>query len=422
MPRNSINFNHHHVRIHVPGEKILWEGPLFGRLTKQGKAHLLRHGWIEQLQHQHQSNDINQNHNHGAVSTTTAFFTEAPTTPTTKMNISRLALIWPNKSGPDFELTDATAAHIRPYPTHFTDVLDDKVHMAGLLLLPKNAERATSNDLLPRHNTCIQDAHPDKLYFVKHRHGARGKSVYVMNYKELLDWWKRTSNKNAHNFVIQEEVLPQTHQGRKFVMRSHILLYHTSNKNSGNIGDGFTPQHPSDVLFHFHIFDNVIVHHHAAVYERHNTGNRASHISQAGKKHPSPLLLHELPRDHPAADIYPQIKSASQHVIDAYKGWFQDLLFEKHSTDIVTQASLIAPETTCFALLGLDWLLQSPTQTSTTTCHSSVDGGPLKLCEINSHPALGWGSMAKVQSHIFAELVEQTLDMLLLQSQDRAVC
>jgi len=59
----------------------------------------------------------------------------------------------------------------------------------------------------------------------------------------------------------------------------------------------------------------------------------------------------------------------------------------------------IAPESTCFALWGADLLLDT---------HAEI-----QLCEVNSHPALGWGTMSKVPSHFFSELVQDILSILL---------
>ncbi|KAG7347303.1 tubulin-tyrosine ligase family protein [Nitzschia inconspicua] len=182
----------------------------------------------------------------------------------------------------------------------------------------------------------MQDAHRDKLYFVKHRHGAQGKSVTVYNHTELTEWWARTNN--THDFVVQEEVVPHLYRGRKFVMRSHILVWHhQSAKNMENGSDRF-------------------------------------------------------------ANSFQEIEQASQLVVSAFERWLDDTF----NTSLV-----IAPQTKCFALLGLDWLLQSPNP------QHENKSTRLKLCEINTHPALGWGTMAKVPSPVFADLLEQTLDLLL---------
>jgi hypothetical protein len=57
-------------------------------------------------------------------------------------------------------------------------------------------------------------------------------------------------------------------------------------------------------------------------------------------------------------------------------------------------------DVTCFALLGMDHLVQA-------------DGGIL-LCEINSHPALAWGSMKEVDYSVYKDLIQESLALLLL--------
>ncbi|KAG7347302.1 hypothetical protein IV203_016007 [Nitzschia inconspicua] len=109
----------------VSGEKILWQGPLFGRLTKPAKTHLLRNGWKERL--------VDKNNKDHQMTTTVS------------NTSTRLALIWPNKSGPHLEMDDPFGAHIRPYPKHVTDVLDDKVRMADLLLVTDSQAQKLSS-------------------------------------------------------------------------------------------------------------------------------------------------------------------------------------------------------------------------------------------------------------------------------------
>ena len=340
----------------LPSQKILWQGPLFGRLTKAGKQRLLhRKGWMEIQQ---------------------------PPTEYPDDNETRLALIWPNKSGPQFEIDDEKAAHIRPYPKHVTDVLDDKVRLRKLL---------QHTEIMPPHTASPDEADPDKLYFVKHRFGAQGKSVYCLNHDELQEWWGRTSN--PQDFAVQEEIMPELYRGRKFAMRSHILMWHSNTSTAAK--ENGTP-------FRCHLFDDVIVQHHAVLYDA--TSNKASQISNVGKNHPTPVLLKDLPSDHPAVDIYPQLVKACEGVLTLFETHFnEEMGFQQALRG--SESAAVAPETTCFALLGLDWLLQAK---------GNDDTRPrVKLCEINSHPALGWGTMAKVPSKVYTDLVQQTLDLLI---------
>jgi hypothetical protein len=355
-------------------KKILWQGPLFGRLTKSAKYHLIhRKGWVEQRSFADRKD--NQQ--------------------------ARLALIWPNKSGPQFAMDDSRAALVRPYPKSITDVLDDMVQLADLL---------RNSDIMPKYILSVNDASPDKLYFVKHRLGAQGKSVYVMNRTELREWWGQTNN--AHEFVVQEEVVPKLYQSRKFFLRSHILLWHSSEK----VGQD-ERKRTSSIHFHHHLFEEVIVQHHAALYYDHNS--KASQISNVGKNQPSPMLLNDLPGHHPAASVYPQLVDASTHLVTVFETWFNQQLAETgQALDEHARATTIAPDTTCFALLGLDWLLQDNFHEKIND-GDKIDSSPqIKLCEINSHPALGWGTMSKVPPQVFTNLVEQTLD-LLIDSRDQ---
>jgi hypothetical protein len=90
----------------------------------------------------------------------------------------RLALIWLSKSGPQFEINNTTVAHIRPYLKHLTDIVDDKLFLAQAL---------QGLSIAPKYIASPEQANSEKLYFVKHRHGAQGKSVYDVyhNQQEL---------------------------------------------------------------------------------------------------------------------------------------------------------------------------------------------------------------------------------------------
>ena len=309
----------------VLGERILWQHSLFGRLTKSGKEHLLnRHGW----------NFVENDAELGSHS-------------------SRLAFIWPSKSGPQFEMDDDMASHIRPFPKHVTDVLDDKIRLAQAL---------AGTSIAPKCICSPDDAEDGRLYFVKHRFGAQGKSVYVYNKKELHDWW--VQSRNRHDFVLQEEIRPALFQGRKFVLRSHILLIQRSNQ-------------PLEAYLH----KSVICQHHATCYDQ---NKKSSHISQAaGKQNPDPVLLDQVDSNHPAVGSFHKIEACSMQL----------------SMILSNQDLCVARDTTCFALLGTDLILDSSLN--------------IQVCEVNSHPALGWGTMSKVPSFVFSRLVNESLDILL---------
>ena len=212
----------------------------------------------------------------------------------------------------------------------------------------------------------------DKLYFVKHRYGVKGKSVYVYNKTQLQDWWERSAT-NREDFVIQEEVQTALdEEGRKFVLRCHVLVYQRTT------GGG-----PLRAFLH----GDVITMTHAVPYSR-TSSSKAVHVSQAGKRrghHPKPRLVTDLDPDHPAHGSLEALAEACR------------ILVVRAPFPPPTAAGGL----TCFALLGLDCLVVE-------------DGRRIVVCEANSHPALGWGTMSDVDGSVFRKLIEDTLAILLL--------
>lgn len=312
--------------------RVLWDnGPHFQRLIKPGRSYLVNRGW-ERLPAPLPEQFLSDHDN-------------------------PLAFVWPGKSGPQFPVDTVSPALVRPYPASVTQCLDDK------LLL---AEALKGRDVMPE-SVKLEDAADGELYFVKHRRGAQGKSVYVKDRSSLLSW-SRTC-KNVDDFVIQKEVIPALDEsGRKFVLRGHILLYKR--------GDG-----PLNAALH----DDVICITHASPYESSAGANKPAHVSQAGgKKRPAPSRLSELNPSHPAAQLFPEIVRCSEILVKETMNAF---------------ASPNAHGVTCFALAGADYLVDRT--------------GKVWLCEVNSHPALNWGSMQDVDRGVFARLVEEMLGVLL---------
>ena len=147
-----------------------------------------------------------------------------------------------------------------------------------------------------------------------------------------------------------------TINGRKFVLRCHILII-------------VQEETPIRAFVHR---KSIICQPNRSIYKKGAT-DKSSQISQVGT--PS-ILLDNLGSDHPAAHAYDKILECSQEMIHT--------VVEKN-----TISGSIAPETTCFALLGSDLLID--------------EMGDVKLCECNSHPALGWGTMSKVPSKVFSQ-------------------
>lgn len=374
------------------GNRVWWNGPFFGRLLPSAKRDLeQKWGWRRiVLDNDTGKNDPLQQHH----------------------PIGRLALAWPHKSGPQWDLDDEQGPHIRPYPIYLTNLLDDKVHLAQLV-------SASSSCLAPPCIDSPDQAQDDVLYFVKHRHGAQGKSVCVYDKEELQEWWERASSKNNNNnnngrqdFVIQQEIKPCLYRECKFVLRSHILMVHRRREYGGPEEPATREDHdvspnndkpPPVVESACYLHETVICQQHAAPYKGHekrenndnkskNNNNLASQISQAGnnkRKLPVPQLLDELDVDHPARDIRDQMRAVSQQLVSLASPKF----------DAACHSEIMAPQTTCFALLGNDWIMD--------------EQGNLQLCEVNTHPALGWGTMSKVPNSVFKDLSRQVLEVLI---------
>ncbi|CAB9530488.1 expressed unknown protein [Seminavis robusta] len=264
-------------------------------------------------------------------------------------------------------MDDDQAAHIRPYPKVATDIVDDKLQLAELL-------KMHASEIAPPTITSPDSSQKGKLYFVKHRFGAQGKSVYVYNRIQLEEWWQRS--KNPQDFVIQQEVPPALdEQGRKFVLRAHILMLQSSDK-------------PVRAFLH----KDIICLPHASPYAKedcsHANTPKSAYISQAGKKHPPPFLLQDISSpNHPAAGLWPNIRRCTEKLVSA-GCCLKDSPFQQP----------VAKATTCFALLGADLLVSSE--------------GQVIVCEVNSHPALGWGTMSQVPAAVFRGLIEDSLSII----------
>ena len=304
------------------------KGPAFSRLTEAGRAFLLQEGF--------------------------QLITDDSSLP------SCLEFAWPAKTGPQYQLSNPTV-RVRPFPTSVTDILDDKIWFSEL---------CGDGETVPFHvsdPTLLAD-NDDRRYFVKHRHGVQGKSVRVFESRSsLVDWWETCTNR--HDFCVQPEVIPTLWQGRKFVLRAHVLLVML------------------DCQPRAYWHRSVICQHHAVDYHDNHKLAAVSHNGSRGlKKHLKPLLVSDLTPSHPAHKV--TIAKVSQRVASCFfaSTWTQEKM---------------CPGITYFALLGLDLLQRA-------------SDGCLVCCEVNSHPALGWGTMAKVPSAVYQGLVQDTLSVLLL--------
>ena len=340
-------------------KRLLWNGPCFARLPKSGRKYLMERGGWEFVDYCKAAEDNNND---------------------------LLEFVWPNKEKPKkkthggLHQRPSPLALIRPYPTFVTNVLDDKLllstSLAGTGLMPKLVHNP-HNDLVDNNN----NNNKNQLFFVKHRHGAQGKSVYVYTYRQLLEWWSRTTSSNSRsNFIIQHEVPPALDpDGRKFVLRCHVLLHQETNHNHNSSTESCPCRW---------VHRDVICLPHGARYDpTSTTTERAIHISnQGGKRNrPKPVLVQHLPPNHPAYNCLPKVQAVCASMMDTIQ---LPPIHKVNDDDHTTR--------TYFALLGVD-------------CLVSNNNHEIQICEVNSHPALGWGTMANVANEVFARLVTDTL-------------
>jgi hypothetical protein len=343
-------------------KRILWNGELFGRLTKAGRNHLVHDAGWSYLDTSPPPHDDDTNH-------------------------LPLAFIWPNKSGPQFATNVLFPALVRPFPTHATNEIDDKI------LLDKLMRQYGTSQMMPVSidaDEIIEKCDNEKLFFVKHRSGAQGKSVYVHTKDSLIEW--KDKCRNPLDFIIQEEVQPALDEnGKKFVLRAHILICNfkasSSRDNVKNASNSFLTA----------LHEDVICHTHSVEYDKHSM-IRSIHISnqskkkkKGGKSDNNPAFIADLPSSHPAHGVFDEMKRCTSKLSDAF------------IKEMVKSGAIpIHPSVTCFELLGADFLVAADSS--------------LKLCEVNSHPALGWGTMSDVPSEIYERLVKETLSILLLDA------
>ena len=206
------------------------------------------------------------------------------------------AFCWNTRKALDLPALGGDLPLIRLLPQGSTDAVDDKVRCAELM---------AAADVMPETHTEPQRtlaaaaaAAPERLWFVKHRLGVKGRAVRPMRGEELASWLDTLPPANRE-FAVQAGVPPALYQGRKFALRCHALV-------ACRCGA------PPAAWLH----RDVIALPHASPYD---ADDRAAHISQAGRRHPPPQLTAELPSDHPAAaaSLWPRLQSLMQRSLDA---------------------------------------------------------------------------------------------------------
>ena len=289
----------------------------------------------------------------------------------------RPAFAWNTRRAADFPAEGDFLPRVRLLPQANTAALDDKVqcarliHAAGAHVAPETfVDLAALREELRAYNSTQQSA----LFFIKHRSGVKGQAVTPIRGNILEQWLDRNKCRGGE-FVVQREVVPSLcMDGRKFVLRCHCLV-------------ACRATCPPAAWLH----DDVIVLTHATRYDP-AADEKAIHVSQCGRHHPSPKLVSELYSGHPAAHptLLPRLRELVSCVLRA------------------AQEQLL-PEPRCrcatlFSVLGFDVALDSA-------------GSPF-LLEVNSYPAIADGTMSAVPKSVYTRLVRDVVTLLVLPALD----
>lgn len=356
---------------------------------------------------------------------------------------------WTTRKGPDFPETGRGGEDgcvfplVRQLPQRCTDCLDDKRALAELA-----ARSAPLRDVCP--STHLTDAgversllaskgesaENERRWYVKHRRGVKGQSVYPMRAPELQGWLaekqarhpsstscesKQSNNSKDQrpdmcsflDFVVQEEVrCPAVNEnGRRFAVRCHLLVAYVGagvrgvRRGGGGASIASAPAPNRRAWIH----RDVIVLPHAAKYDA-KSDAKPVHVSQAGKGHPKPFLLAEIGTAEEA--------KGSEAVAGKNSGFTE--------SEIFPQLRRIAK---CCVAAGADQLLPRPGNNrqlcSTSTLYQvfaldvCVDAeGKAWLLEANSHCAIADGTMSAVDGDVYTRIVRDVVSLLVLPAAD----
>ena len=116
--------------------------------------------------------------------------------------------------------------------------------------------------------------------------------------------------------------------------------------------------------------------------------DKAAYVSNFGRGHPPPALTTELPAAHPAshAALWPRLCALARRCLAA------------SAAELLPPPAERCPRSTLYALLALDIVLDA-------------SGAPW-LVEVNSHPAMGDGTMAAVRPAVYTGLVADVVALL----------
>jgi hypothetical protein len=213
--------------------------------------------------------------------------------------------------------------------------------------------------------------------------------------QQLLQLQQRLKG-SSRDFVVQQEVLPMLLQGRKFVLRVHVLvvpqLAHQQQQDHPDYGNptAAAAAAAGGGAGRVFVHEDVIVLQHAKQYDP-ASDYSAVHISSRGRQHPPPVLLaHSQLPSHIQQSIWQQLQGLAVHSIHAVS---DQLLPTK-----------VHPGVVLYHLFGFDCMADA--------------AGQVVLLEVNSYPAIASGTMSKVDVAVYNRLVGDLVRLLVLPVAD----
>lgn len=355
-------------------------------------------------------------------------------------------------AGADFPAAGAGLPRVRQFPQAATAVLDDKRLMAETLEAAGCAAAVAPSTwpdagaFARQHSggsaagsgssTAAAPAGQQAgLWFLKHRHGVKGKSVYV--FESLPALLRRIQSMDSsggapsQHFMVQRGVAPLLlPDRRKFTLRAHVLLLLDNGEQAQQQQQAAQPQRAALRAW---VHEDVIATPHAKPTEVQDAAGAAPaaaeadagvHVSSHGRGHPQPFLLPQLAlqlaqqsSDSAAAlqqDLWRQVCSTSRAAVEA-----------------AAPRGLVPPGADPAAVLYHLWAFDfavgvaeggpaagGPAAGAAQAAGAARDAEPLRprvwLLEANAYPAIASGTMSAVPRSVYTRLVGDLLGLVVL--------
>lgn len=229
------------------------------------------------------------------------------------------------------------------------------------------------------------EADDDTLWFLKHTMGVKGNAVYPFaGSATLLQRLQELGTKGRRTWVVQRGVSPPAlRNGRKWVLRAHMLLLHGSVMESD--ADSVAQSGPASALRAYCHRDMIILEHGQPYTPQVDV--RAAHISSAGhpKNWPKPSLLEN-------EGLRAQVCTLAARAVAAVLPYAPSGPFAPDGAGVLCQ------------VFGLDVVADAD--------------GRAWLLEVNSYPAIASGTMTHVDTQVYNTLVRDVLRLAVLPRLD----